>query len=285
MNSKKNQYKLIYFKEVINLSSIGFIGVGNMGEAMAKAIQKAGEHRIWIYDINKACYTKFDDGVINKAQGIQEVIENTKYVVLSIKPQYYKGVCEQIRSLINNHIIITVAPSVTVSDAKKLLGENTKIIRTMPNTPALVNSGVTAYCYDDNDVNEEEINTFIKMFECFGMVVKLEEHLMEAAVATTGSSPAYAYMFIEAMADASVSFGIPRSMAYEMAAMAIKGACEMILSTKKHPGELKDAVTSPGGTTIKAVAKLEETGFRSSVISAMEACYNKALEMGNRGAK
>lgn len=267
------------------MSSIGFIGVGNMGEAMAKAIQRTGEHKIWIYDINKVCYTKFDDDVINKAQSLQEVIDNTKYVVLSVKPQYYKGVCEQIKSLLDKHIIITVAPSVTIADAKGLLGENTKVIRTMPNTPALVNSGVTAYCYNSNDISEEEISAFIRMFECFGIVVKLDEHLMEAAVATTGSSPAYAYMFIEAMADASVSFGIPRSTAYEMAAMAIKGACEMVLTTKKHPGELKDAVTSPGGTTIKAVAKLEETGFRSSIISAMEACYNRALEMGSRGAK
>ncbi len=269
----------------MNLSRVGFIGVGNMGEAMAKAIERSGGHEIWIYDINKECYTKFDDSVINKASSIQEVIENTRYIVLSIKPQYYKVVCEQIRTLLSDHIIITVAPSFSIADMKELLGEHVKVIRTMPNTPALVNSGVTAYCYDRNNVNEEEVNTFAKMFQCFGMVVKVEENLMEGVVATTGSSPAYAYMFIEAMADASVSFGIPRAMAYEMAAMAIKGACEMILTTKKHPGELKDAVTSPGGTTIKAVAKLEETGFRSSIISAMEACYNRALEMGKRGAK
>ena len=267
------------------MSDIGFIGVGNMGEAMAKAIQKSGLQQIWIYDVNKGCYNKFTGSDIHKAADIEELIENVKYIVLSIKPQYYKQVCEQIRPLLRDHIIVTVAPSFTIADMKELLGENRKIIRTMPNTPALVSCGVTAYCYEDGDFSEEELGTFIRMFESFGRVIKLEENLMEAAVATTGSSPAYAYMFIEAMADASVNFGIPRALAYEMSAMALKGACEMILTTKKHPGELKDAVTSPGGTTIKAVAKLEETGFRSSVIRAMEVCYNRALEMRNRGAK
>ncbi|MEG0012522.1 MAG: pyrroline-5-carboxylate reductase [Cellulosilyticaceae bacterium] len=259
---------------------IGFIGIGNMGGAMAKSIAQMVDTKVFIYDVNKEMYSKFEEAKIVKCETLKELIESVKYVVLSIKPQYYLEVCERIKDFLEDgQVVVTVAPGYSIKDMKEILGEKVKIVRTMPNTPALIGKGVTAYCYDKRDLEEQEVEDLLRLFKSFGHTFKVEEGQMEAVIATSGSSPAYGYMFIEAMADAAVSFGMPRSMAYEMAALSIKGACEMILETKKHPGVLKDEVTSPGGTTIQAVAKLEETGFRHSVISGMTACYDKAKDM------
>ncbi len=265
------------------MNTIGFIGIGNMGGAMVKAIAERENELepITIYDVNKEAYQKFlHHKHIIIEENLENLIKRSKYIVLSIKPQYYEVICAQIRDYLKpEQVIITVSPAHSITMMKKLLGKHTKIIRTMPNTPALIGAGVTAYTHQVEVLTENEINRFLELFNSFGKTIYVEEKLMAAVVATTGSSPAYAYIFIEAMADAAVSFGMPRSMAYEMSASALKGACEMVLSTKKHPGELKDAVTSPGGTTIQAVMALEESGFRNSVIKGMSACYHKANQM------
>lgn len=263
------------------MKTIGFIGAGNMGGAMAKACVKLEEAQVWIYDANPNTYDEFKIlKTIKCAQSIEELMMMCEYIVLSVKPQYYKEVAKKIRHLITSeHIIITVAPSFTLEDMKKLLGESVCLIRTMPNTPALIGQGVTAYCYDENQIKEDLLKDFMTYFQTFGTLIKVEEHLMPTVVATTGSSPAYVYLFIEAMADAAVSMGMSRAMAYQMASLAVKGSADMVLQTGKHPGELKDAVTSPGGTTIKAVLAMEESGFRNSVIKGMEACYKQVVEM------
>lgn len=265
------------------MKTIGFIGVGNMGGAMARACAKVAAEKVWIFDVNSNVYKNFDDeNCIVVAQSIKELIEVCDYVVLSIKPQFYQTVGEEVKSYIQSHqIVITVAPSYTLEDMKQLLGGEIKVVRTMPNTPALVGEGITAYCYDEGTIQEEQLEDFKAYFESFGKLVKTSEHLMPAVVAATGSSPAYVYMFIEAMADAAVSFGMPRAAAYEMVAQAVKGSAEMVLQTGEHPGALKDAVTSPGGTTIKAVLAMEEAGFRNSVIKGMEACYKQVIDMSN----
>lgn len=266
------------------MKTIGFIGVGNMGGAMAKACARITEGLVWVYDINPEMYEAFrGEEKIKVIDSVEELMANCKYIVLSVKPQYYHSVCEKIKSsLKKGHIIITVAPSYSLADMKVLLGEETKVIRTMPNTPALVGEGVTAYCYEEGEVKAEEILDFMNYFESFGKLIKVNEALMPGVVAATGSSPAYVYMFIEAMADAAVSFGMPRKVAYEMVAQAVKGSAEMVLKTGIHPGELKDAVTSPGGTTIKAVLAMEEAGFRNSVIKGMEACHKQVIDMSSR---
>ena len=262
---------------------IGFIGIGNMGGAMAKSIALNAKKEVCIYDINTTLYDSFEVSNIIKCKSVEDLVKQVKYIVLSIKPQFYVQVCNELKGLLNEeHIIVTVAPGFGLKDMKTLLGEKTKVIRTMPNTPALIGQGVTAYCYEPNTIEAQDIETFLEMFGSFGKAFKVDESQIEAVIAVSGSSPAYGYMFIEAMADAAVSFGMPRAIAYEMSAMSIKGACEMVLETKKHPGALKDEVTSPGGTTIQAVAKLEETGFRHSVISGMTACYNKAKDMNTK---
>lgn len=265
------------------MKGFGFIGAGNMGGAMISAIAKKYDESLRVYDVDSKQYEKFQQKNIKGCTHIGEVVETSKYIVLTIKPQYYKQVCGQIKDLLTpEHVIITVAPGFSIDDMRKLLNDHAKIIRTMPNTPAFVGEGITALCFDENLIETEELQLIESRFEAFGKSFKIQENQMDAIVALSGSSPAYAYLFIEAMADAAVKFGIPRQMAYEMAAGSIKGACEMILQTKEHPGVLKDAVTSPGGTTIAAVTKLEETGFRHSIISAMTACYEKAEEMSTK---
>ena len=159
-----------------------------------------------------------------------------------------------------------------------MVGENFKIIRTMPNTPALVGQAMSAVCPNKN-ISKDEIDYCFKIFESFGECVQLEEKDFHAFIALCGSSPAYVFMFIEAMADAAVKLGIPRAKAYNMAAQGVLGSAKMVLETGKHPGELKDMVCSPGGTTIEAVVQLEKLGFRSSVIQAMDKCAEKSKKM------
>ena len=265
------------------MKTIGFIGVGNMGGAMAKACAKVAKQKVWIFDANDRVYENFSgEDKIQIAHSVEELVQHSDYVVMSVKPQYYQIVGNQVKPYIREgQIVITVAPSYTLDDMKKVLGSEVKVVRTMPNTPALVGEGVTAYCYRVSDILEDELRDFEGYFGSFGKLIKVDEQLMPAVVAATGSSPAYVYMFIEAMADAAVSFGMPRTVAYEMIAQTIKGSAQMVMQTGKHPGELKDAVTSPGGTTIKAVLAMENAGLRNSVIKGMEACYKQVLDMSN----
>ena len=264
------------------MNKIGFIGAGNMGSAMIHAIANKDQQEICVYDVHKEHYEQFLDKRVMGMETIKALVDQVKYIVLTIKPQYYKTVLKEMEPFLNEeHILITVAPGYSMERVKSIVGNEKKVIRTMPNTPALVGKGLTAYCYDEKEITPSEQTIFLDYFNCFGKCIKINEGQMEAAIAVTGSSPAYGYIFIEAMADAAVKFGLPRQMAYEMAATSIQGACEMILKTGKCPGELKDAVASPGGTTIEAIVKLEEQGFRNSVIGAMTACYDKAKQMNN----
>ena len=157
-------------------------------------------------------------------------------------------------------------------------GKPVKLIRTMPNTPALVGEAVTALCPGEL-VTDEELEEVCRLFRGFGKAEVVGEHLMDAVVAVSGSSPAYVFMFIEAMADAAVAEGMPRVQAYQFAAQSVLGSAKMVLETGKHPGELKDMVCSPAGTTIAGVCKLEEKGFRSSVMECMKACADKSRNM------
>lgn len=262
------------------MSTVGFIGVGNMGSAMISGIAKRNQDiNLYAYDIDKNKTSNLDSS-INVLGSLMEICQKSKYIVLSVKPQFYPGLFKEIKSFLNKeHIIITIAPGYSISKVKLYLGNVVRVVRAMPNTPALVGEGMTSYSFLNDEITEDEHNTIKSLFSSFGKSVKIDESNMEAIIATTGSSPAYAYLFIEAMADAAVSFGIPREDAYMLSAQALKGAAQMVLDTKEHPAKLKDAVCSPGGTTIEAVLKLEETQFRNSIIKAMTACYSKANKM------
>lgn len=200
---------------------------------------------------------------------------NAEVLFLSVKPQFYEAVISEIKDVLpKDQIIITIAPGKTLDWLSARLGDDKKIIRTMPNTPALVGAGITGVC-KNSMVTDTEFTYAMSLLSSFGLAEAVPEHLMDAVVSVSGSSPAYVFMFIEAMADAAVADGMPRAQAYRFAAQAVLGSAKMVLETGKHPGELKDMVCSPGGTTIEAVRVLEEKGFRSSVMEAMKACTNK----------
>ena len=175
-------------------------------------------------------------------------------------------------------IIVSIAPGKTLDWLFGQFGKKVKLVRCMPNTPALVGEGMTGVCSNEA-VTEGELEMVLRILESCGRAEVLPERLMDAVVSVSGSSPAYVFLFIEAMADAAVADGMPRAQAYRFAAQAVLGSAKLVLETGKHPGELKDMVCSPGGTTIEAVRVLEEKGMRSAVMEAMKACTAKGRQM------
>ena len=171
----------------------------------------------------------------------------------------------------DNHIIVSTAPNMPISGIEERFGKDIKIIRAKPNTPAIVAASMTGICHNGL-LSLEEFNYVCNLMRSFGVVEEVPEELIDVVIAVSSSSPAYVFMFIEAMADAASADGMPRAQAYEFAAQAVLGSAKMILQTGKHPGELKDMVCSPGGTTLEAIRVLEGHGLRSSVFEAVKAC-------------
>lgn len=259
---------------------IGFIGSGNMASAMIGGMIKKGivaKEDILASDSSEAARRAAGEklGIAVSADN-KEVVRASDIVFLSVKPQYYEEVILGIRDTITEkQLIITIAPGQTLERVKGLFAKNMKIIRTMPNTPAMVLEGITAVCPNEN-VTEEELNKALSILNAFSATEVVPENLMDVVTSVSGSSPAYVFMFIEAMADAAVADGMPRKQAYKFAAQAVLGSAKMVLETGMHPGELKDMVCSPSGTTIEAVRVLEEKGMRSAVFEAMKACTRKS---------
>lgn len=255
---------------------LGFIGTGNMASAIMGGI--IGKKMISAEEIIGADLLASGREKVKEQFGIQvteknqEVVEKAEVIILSVKPQFYEDVINQIKDCVKKEqIIITIAPGKTLAWLVEKFGKEVKIVRTMPNTPALVGEGMTAMCPNEH-MEKEETEYVKRLLESFGRVEVVPERLMDVVVSVSGSSPAYVFMMIEAMADAAVSGGMPRAQAYQFAAQAVYGSAKMVLETGKHPGELKDMVCSPAGTTIEAVRTLEEMGFRSSIIEAMKVC-------------
>lgn len=258
---------------------IGFIGMGNMGYAMLKGVLKVVKSSDVIFaDVSRErCVKVSEETGVQYVESNAECANNAKYLILAVKPQYYSQVLKNIENVVRpDHVIISIAPGITIEFLKNVLGDDKRIVRAMPNTPALIGCGMTGLCFEDEefDFNEKEVIEMI--FTSFGRYRKVEERLMSAVTCASGSSPAYVYMFIEALADSAVKYGIPRDMAYEMVAQTVMGSAKMVLDTKEHPAKLKDNVCSPAGTTIAGVSALEEFGFRNSVIKATDECYKKA---------
>lgn len=212
----------------------------------------------------------------------EKVVQMSDIVFLAVKPYLYPKIIKEIRDCVtDDKIVIAIAAGVSLPDIENAFEKPVKAVRAMPNTPAQVMEAMSALTPNGN-VTEEEFQTVTAIFESFGKAERVPESLMDAVTGVSGSSPAYAYLFIEAMADAAVADGMPRNQAYKFAAQAVYGAAKMVLETGKHPGELKDNVCSPGGTTIEAVAMLEKKGLRHAVISAQRCCVAKAREMGKK---
>lgn len=261
---------------------LGFIGLGNMATAMIGGITAQG--LVPAADIIGSNHGETKRKLVKEqfhitiAEDNCSVAEQSDILVLSVKPQMYEMIIGEIKgSRKPGQIVVSIAPGKTLEWLSEQLG-GAKVVRCMPNTPALVGEGCTGVCKNEA-VSDEEFEIVMKLLNGFGKAYAIEEKQMDAVVAVSGSSPAYVFVLIEAMADAAVAEGLPRAKAYEFAAQAVYGSAKMVLETGKHPGELKDMVCSPAGTTIEAVAALEERGFRSAVIEAMRICADKSRNM------
>jgi pyrroline-5-carboxylate reductase len=260
------------------------IGCGSMGSIMLQSVIAAGKLNaddISVYD-RKAERRKI---LSEKYPGLDlpdnphDCIKDAHYLLLAIKPYQYAGLLTEIRDNISKDtVIISIAAGIGTEHLKRWVDPDVKAVITMPNTPALVNKGLTAMAFGEG-LSEEEKAFSRSVFECVGEVVEIEEKLMYVVPSISASSPAYVYVMIEAMADAGVMQGLPRALAYRMAAAAVEGAARMVLETGKHPGELKDMVTSPGGTTIVALKSLENDRFRAAIINAMELGTKRVEQM------
>lgn len=262
---------------------IGFIGSGNMARAMVEGMIKSSliiPENIIASSKTKATIEKMDTKYgIKTTLDNKEVAKVSDFLIIAVKPYMYEEVLKEIKGEIKaDAIIIAIAAGISMGYMERLLGKEELIVKAMPNTPAMVGEGMTALSFSKS-IKEESKEEIIKIFNSFGKSEIIDENLMDSFTSIAGSSPAYVYMMIEAMADGGVQQGIPRPQAYRMAAQTVLGAAKMVLETGLHPGELKDNVCSPGGTTIDAVAKLEEKGFRSAIIEAMNTCGKKSKEM------
>lgn len=260
----------------------GFIGMGNMGYAMLKGLLNEYAPEAVVFSARNR--EKMEN--VSARTGVQpaacnaECAASSRYLVLAVKPQQFQTVIDEIRDVITEEqVIISIAPGITIADLWQRFGKPCRIVRAMPNTPALVGEGMTGVSYDGKQFSEEEQATLQRFFESFGKMTIVEEKLMDAVACASGSSPAYVYMFIEALADSVVKYGIPRAAAYELVAQTVLGSAKMVLETGEHPGLLKDKVCSPGGTTIEGVSALEEYGMRNAVIKATDACYEKCTKI------
>ncbi len=207
-------------------------------------------------------------------------------VLLTVKPNIYPTVIAEIRDGIENKLIITVAAGTSTDYVAELFGKAVRIVRSMPNTPAAVRSGMTSLS-PNALATEDDIKFAQSLFGCVGQVAIIKESLMDVASAIAGSSPALVYMFIEALADGAVLKGMPRDQAYHMAAQAVLGSAKMVRDSGVHPGQLKDNVASPSGTTIEAIRLLEKRAFRGTLIDAIAQCVDKSIKMSqsNRTSK
>jgi pyrroline-5-carboxylate reductase len=268
------------------MNKIGFIGAGNVSKAIitGMAKNKFELDRIYINSKSNESKEKLSmDLMIKCAKNNVDLVKKCKYIFLAIKSQHYGKVLNEIKDVIepDRHVLVSLAPGYSIEECRETTGiENLKVLRAMPNIPSLVGEGMTGIYYAPDvftDIEKKEVEI---IFNGFGEVQELdEEDHMDTLVSISASSPAYVYIMIEAMGDAGVLTGLPRKMSYNLAAQAVMGAAKMVKELDMHPGELKDSVCSPGGTTIEAVKVLEDRGFRSALIESMLACYNKVKEL------
>ena len=262
---------------------IGFIGTGNMGGILAAAVAKSlPSPTVLLADCNTEKATALAAEIGGQTADNKTVAETADILFLGVKPQVLPAVAEEIKPYLaarkTRFVVVTMAAGVAVEQLNALLGADYPTIRIMPNTPAAVSKGLILFC-PANGVTDEELTAFKTHLAPAGNLLSITEDKIDAAGAVSGCGPAFVYLFIEALADGGVACGLPRETAMTAAAQTVCGAAEMVLQTGLHPGVLKDAVCSPGGTTIAGVEALEQCGFRGTVMEGIRATVAKAEEM------
>lgn len=265
------------------MTKLGVIGCGNMGGAMMRMIVKAGILRpeeILAADISPAQRDKLhaDTRIVTTADNCEAA--KSPCLLLAVKPQFLPQVTDQIKSVHKpDTLILSIVAGYSLEMLSNALGsKKLHIIRIMPNTPAMVGEGVLAMCRGEQ-VTDTEWQFAWKLLSCMGLTEEVKENLMDAVTGVSGSSPAFAFLFLEALSDAGVRAGLPRAMAQRFAAQVLLGSGKLALETGMHPGALKDMVTSPAGTTIEGVAALEKNGFRYAVMEAVDAAVQKSKSL------
>lgn len=264
-------------------SSIGVCGVGNMGSAIVKGLIQSklvAPEQVYLYNIHreKAQQLAQEVGAV-VVDSLEALMTRSQAVIMAVKPKTMASVLNLAKGHIKaDTVVISIAAGLTIAELGAHLPDETKIVRVMPNTPAMVGEGMASVSVNSY-VTEGERDDVLSIFNSFGKAEFIEESLIDAVCGLSGSGPAYVYLFIEALADGAVLEGMPRSMAYTFAAQTVLGAAKMVLETGAHPGKLKDDVCSPGGTTIEAVKALEEKGFRAAVMNAVRASAEKNKDM------
>ena len=259
---------------------LGIIGCGSMGGAIVRGALKAGTlsgSDLIIYDHNKDKIQDLIDQGASLAKSEVDLVAQTENLLIAVKPQSFKNLAKTLNGKIPDQtLLISIAAGVSIEKIKNDFGHE-KIVRAMPNTPALVNEGMTSLSAEEKYLGD--IDFAKDLFESVGKISLIDEEKIDAFAGLAGCMPAFVFMFIEAAADAGVKNGIKRADAYQYVAQAILGSAKMLLETKDHPGKLKDQVCSPGGTTIEGVLALEEAGFRNAIIKAVDSASNKKIKL------
>lgn len=262
---------------------VGFIGVGNMGGAILRgylALEQIQPKDVFICGrkIEKLERISKELGV-NICENITDLVESCDVVMLGVKPNMFTEVMPQVSDkYTNNKILVSMAAGVTIESISSYVGKDAKIVRVMPNTPAMVNEGMTSVSRNNN-VNDKQFATVFDIFKSIGKAEEVEEELIHCVIGVSGSSPAYTYMYIEALAEAASKNGMDKEQAIMFAAQSVLGAAKMVLETGIDPAQLRINVCSPGGTTIEAVNTLKEKGFGDLVESGFQAAVNKSKIM------
>jgi len=264
--------------------SVGFIGAGKMAEALISGILKHGvctPENIVASDVSRERleYIASTFG-IRAVDSNREVARAADVLFVAVKPHLAADVLREAAKELSSVLVVSIAAGVPLSALEEAAGKNVTVVRVMPNTPSLVGCGMAALAAGTH-ADGGAVEKVKRIMEAVGEAVVVDEDKMDAVTAMSGSGPAYFYLVIEAMADGGVRAGLPRDVALRLAAKTAMGAGLMVLETGEHPGKLKDNVTSPGGTTIEAMATLEENGVRGAFIEAVQAAYRRAREMGS----
>ena len=262
--------------------NIGFIGCGNMGSALAGSVMKNPQTKVYISDFlsEKALAFAKETGAI--ATDNLSIAENCDFIFLAVKPANFSATIEPLRQAFKKNeksVIVTIAAGLSLDKVGAMVGDPHPIIRIMPNTPVLLGKGMITWC-KNTLVSDGDCEKFKALLSGAGRLDEIDEKLIDAASAVAGCGPAFVYMFIEALSDGAVECGLPRDKAMTYAAETLAGAAEMVLKTGKHPGQLKDEVCSPGGSTIEGVRALEDGKFRANTASAVIAAYEKTKKLG-----
>ena len=262
----------------------GFIGAGNMGSAIIRGMCKSvNPCDIAVCDTDTAKVNALASETGVCVADINTVASDSGYIVLAVKPQVLPAVLCSIKDIISGRkdrfVFVSMAAGTAIEKIKGFLAQEIPVIRIMPNVPCSVGAGMTL-CAPDGNVTPDELDTFISAYKECGMIDVIEEKQIDAFSIVTGCGPAFAYLMIEALADGEVECGVPRDKAYLYAAKMLEGSAKLMLESGRIPSELKDSVCSPGGTTIEGVRALESGGFRSALIEAVRASYNRTLELG-----